>query len=170
MSRFNSDLQLSLYNTHWIEHDFRYFEGTDVECVLAPRAKYDKANTATGNLLTGEFVSSIYTHHQKTVICDAPDEESGGRRVVAFVGGLDITNGRYDTPEFPLFSTLKTLHKGDFLSNCVPGIIHSCPQMLHSSLQSWAGPLAFKILLQLQASVPIRIDIFSKNSVSCKRS
>ena len=117
--------------------------------------------------MTGEFVSSIYTHHQKTVICDAPDEESGGRRVVAFVGGLDITNGRYDTPEFPLFSTLKTLHKGDFLSNCVPGIIHSCPEKLHSFLQSWAGPFAFKILLQLQASVPIRSDIFSKNNVPC---
>jgi len=125
----------------------RYFEGTDVECVLAPRAKYDKANTATGNLLTGEFVSSIYTHHQKTVICDAPDEESGGRRVVAFVGGLDITNGRYDTPEFPLFSTLKTLHKGDFLSNCVPGVTAETGprEPWHDCHAKAEGPIAYDI-------------------------
>ena len=36
------------------------------------------------------------------------------RQIVAFIGGLDITDGRYDSPEFPLFKTLKTHHKGDF--------------------------------------------------------
>jgi len=92
----------------------RYFEGTSVECVLVPRSKSD-------GVLANEFVGTCYTHHQKTVICDAEDPDTGLRRIVAFIGGLDITDGRYDSPEFPLFSTLQTLHKTDFYSNCVPG-------------------------------------------------
>jgi phospholipase D1/2 len=34
--------------------------------------------------------------------------------MVAFIGGIDLTDGRYDTPEFNLFKTLRTLHAGDF--------------------------------------------------------
>ena len=58
----------------------------------------------------------IFTHHQKTVSMDAPslDSTDKRRRVISFVGGLDLTNGRYDTPEHPLFDTLKTVHSGDF--------------------------------------------------------
>ena len=60
--------------------------------------------------------SMTYTHHQKTVICDADDQDSrdGRRRLVAYVGGLDLTSGRYDTPEHHLFSTLNDEHRGDF--------------------------------------------------------
>ena len=64
--------------------------------------------------LGGTFVSTCYTHHQKTVVVDAALPDSDLRRLVAFVGGLDLTDGRFDTPEFPLFSSLQTLHKGDF--------------------------------------------------------
>ena len=43
------------------------------------------------------------------------------RRVVAFIGGLDVTDGRYDrTGEYPLYSTLQTLHRNDFYSYIVP--------------------------------------------------
>jgi hypothetical protein len=31
--------------------------------------------------------------------------------LTAFVGGLDLTDGRYDTPDHPLFSSLNTMHK-----------------------------------------------------------
>jgi hypothetical protein len=41
---------------------------------------------------------------QKTVMCDcACPHGTEKRRVMAFVGGLDITKGRYDTPEHPLY-------------------------------------------------------------------
>jgi hypothetical protein len=33
------------------------------------------------------------------------------RSFSAFIGGLDITDGRYDSCLFPLFSTIKTLHQ-----------------------------------------------------------
>lgn len=36
------------------------------------------------------------------------------RKIVAFVGGLDLCGGRYDTPQHFLFSTLQTLHKNDY--------------------------------------------------------
>ena len=85
--------------------------------MLVPRSKGSED-------LADEFVSTCYSHHQKTVICDAEDDD-GSRRVVAFIGGLDITDGRYDSPEFPLFKTLQTLHANDFLSNCVPGKLNN---------------------------------------------
>ena len=43
------------------------------------------------------------------------------RKVIAFVGGIDLTDGRYDNPEFHLFKTLFTCHAGDFYQNCTPG-------------------------------------------------
>lgn len=58
-------------------------------------------------------VGKIYTHHQKTVIVDA-DAGHNKRKITAFVGGLDLTKGRYDTPGHPLFKTLQTVHKNDF--------------------------------------------------------
>lgn len=58
-------------------------------------------------------VGTIYTHHQKNVIVDA-DAGANRRKIVAFVGGLDLCDGRYDTPQHPLFRTLQTIHKDDF--------------------------------------------------------
>ena len=85
----------------------------------------------------------LYTHHQKTIVVDDPNTH----QMVAFVGGLDLTQviiltelcfarwsptaqntvfshiqGRYDSPEFPIFRTLRTFHKGDFRNKCYPGV------------------------------------------------
>jgi len=108
-----TDLLEGLMGTH-DEDTVSYFKGTDVICANVPRAK----DSWMG--LGGTFVSTCYTHHQKTIITDAPGEK-GKRRLIAFVGGLDITDGRYDTPEFNLFKTLRTDHAGDFYSKCIPG-------------------------------------------------
>ena len=42
-----------------------------------------------------------YTHHQKSVVCDAPDPAAmdGRRKLIAYVGGLDLTGGRWDNFE-----------------------------------------------------------------------
>ena len=58
-------------------------------------------------------VDGIFTHHQKSVIVDAPGSE-GQRRLVAYVGGIDLTSGRYDTPNHELYKTLLNEHKDDF--------------------------------------------------------
>ena len=55
----------------------------------------------------------IYSHHQKTVIVDT-DAGHCKRKIMAFVGGLDLCKGRYDTPTHPLFRTLQTVHKDDY--------------------------------------------------------
>jgi phospholipase D1/2 len=58
-------------------------------------------------------VATIFTHHQKTVLVDS--EAVGSRRkITAFLGGLDLCDGRYDTPEHHLFRTLGTVHKDDY--------------------------------------------------------
>ena len=36
------------------------------------------------------------------------------RRLIAFVGGLDLTGGRWDTPDFELYKSLLHEHDGDF--------------------------------------------------------
>jgi len=98
------------------EETFNYFNGTDVICTNVPRSKSSWLG------LGGQFVGSIYTHHQKTIICDADaGDGSGLKRLIAFIGGIDITDGRYDTPEFHLFKTLSTVHCGDFYQNCTVG-------------------------------------------------
>ena len=51
-----------LMRTHDVETQ-KFFEGTSVECVLVQRAKYD-------SLLSYEFVSANYAHHQKTIVLD----------------------------------------------------------------------------------------------------
>lgn len=58
-------------------------------------------------------VGVIYTHHQKTVIVDA-DAGNNRRRIIAFLGGLDLCDGRYDIPHHPLFGTLQTTHAEDY--------------------------------------------------------
>jgi len=82
--------------------------------------------------ITGEF---YWSHHQKTIILDAPiDAEYAQnlqtklktkkkktktvptRRIIAFVGGLDLTSGRWDTPSHSLF---KTLTVSDSVVNCL---------------------------------------------------
>ena len=129
-----------LMGTHDEETE-AFFSGTNVECVLVPRQKTD-------GVFADSFVSCCYTHHQKTVICDAAFEEDESlRRIVAFIGGLDITDGRFDTPEFPLFKTLKTLHQGDFYQNCAVGVTETVGprQPWHDIHAKVEGPIALDI-------------------------
>lgn len=44
-----------------------------------------------------------------------PQKDVGKRRIIAFVGGLDLTYGRWDTPSHTLYSTLDAEHQSDFL-------------------------------------------------------
>lgn len=42
------------------------------------------------------------------------DAGNNRRRIIAFLGGLDLCDGRYDTPHHPIFRTLQTLHSDDY--------------------------------------------------------
>lgn len=59
-----------------------------------------------------QVVGTLYTHHQKCVLVDTPAHGSY-RKISAFLGGLDLCNGRYDTPEHRLFRDRGTVFKDD---------------------------------------------------------
>ena len=68
-----------------------------------------------------------YTHHQKAVILDtAGDREDYPRRVTAYMGGIDLTSGRYDNAEHSIFGTLDTTHSADFHQACIAGAVQAC--------------------------------------------
>jgi len=57
----------------------------------------------------------MFTHHQKTIVVDSEvDGSLTKRRIVSFLGGIDLCDGRYDTVEHPLFGTLNSVHANDF--------------------------------------------------------
>ncbi|KAL9265394.1 Phospholipase D beta 1-like protein [Drosera capensis] len=95
-------------------------------------------------------VETIYTHHQKNVIVDA-DAGNNTRKIIAFVGGLDLCDGRYDNPSHPIFRTLDTLHKDDYHNPCLAGNTMGCPREpwhdLHCKID---GPAAYDVLTNFQ--------------------
>ncbi|KAM3212563.1 hypothetical protein ACQJBY_065555 [Aegilops geniculata] len=89
-----------------------YFRGTDVQCVLCPRNP-DIGRSAVMGLQTAYMIS----HHQKIIAVDHDMPVRGSssrRRIVSFVGGLDLCDGRYDTQFHSLFRTMDTAHHKDF--------------------------------------------------------
>ncbi|KAF2303844.1 hypothetical protein GH714_023819 [Hevea brasiliensis] len=95
-----------------------YFRNTNVHCFLCPRNPDDGRS-----IIQGFEISTMFTHHQKTVVvdCEMPDSTSQKRRIVSFVGGIDLCDGRYDTQDHPLFKTLDTIHHDDFHQPNFPG-------------------------------------------------
>ncbi|QHO25352.1 Phospholipase D beta [Arachis hypogaea] len=95
-------------------------------------------------------IEAIYTHHQKTVMVDAA-AGNGKRKIIAFVGGLDLCDGRYDNPYHPLFRTLQTLHKDDYHNPCFAGNTGGCLREpwhdLHSKID---GPAAYDVLANFE--------------------
>ena len=131
------------------EATFKYFKDTNVKCALAPREM--SVNEFT-DILNNQFSSSFYTHHQKSVVCDAEDDSQRTRKLVAFIGGLDLTGGRYDTPNHELFSTLLDVHYGDFRNSDVKSIPpRQGPREpwhdIHSKVE---GPIAYDIYLNFK--------------------
>lgn len=127
------------------EETKKYFKGSDVECVLCPRKMGGKES-----LLRSVATTTMFTHHQKLVVMDAPPKDgSSHRQVIAYVGGLDLTTGRYDTPEHYLFKTLETVHKQDFYQGCIAGVDQAKggPRQpwhdIHSRIE---GPAAWDVL------------------------
>lgn len=59
------------------------------------RQGVDKGKNLWKRILERNAMSYLYTHHQKTVVLDAPAiNDPSKRRLVGFVGGLDLANGR----------------------------------------------------------------------------
>lgn len=124
----NAGLHAGLMGTH-DEKTAKFFKDTEVECVLCPRLAGEDES-----LRKRIEAGNTFTHHQKTVVVDAPIPGAApgagpSRRVLAFVGGLDLTNGRYDDPGHPLFGTTGPggPHAADVYQNCIEGFDASKP-------------------------------------------
>uniref|UniRef100_A0A5B7AKN7 Phospholipase D n=1 Tax=Davidia involucrata TaxID=16924 RepID=A0A5B7AKN7_DAVIN len=127
------------------EETRRFFKHSSVQVLLCPRSAGKGHSWAKK-----QEVETIYTHHQKTVIVDA-DAGHFKRKIIAFVGGLDLCMGRYDTPKHPIFSTLQTLHKDDYHNPNFTGPAVGCPREpwhdLHCQID---GPAAYDILTNFE--------------------
>lgn len=127
-----------------------YFEGSEVHCVLCPRNP-DEGRSFIQNIEIG----TMFTHHQKIVVVDSalPNGRSDMRRIVSFVGGIDLCDGRYDTQFHSLFRTLDTVHHDDFHQPNFPGtsITKGGPREpwhdIHSKLE---GPVAWDVLYNFE--------------------
>ncbi|KAM7525676.1 hypothetical protein LguiA_015578 [Lonicera macranthoides] len=127
------------------EETRRFFKHSSVQVLLCPRSAGKGHSWAKK-----QEVGTIYTHHQKTVIVDA-DAGQYKRKIVAFVGGLDLCLGRYDTPKHAIFSTLQTVHKDDYHNPNFTGPSVGCPREpwhdLHSRID---GPAAYDVLTNFE--------------------
>ncbi|XP_010523062.1 PREDICTED: phospholipase D beta 1 [Tarenaya hassleriana] len=127
------------------EETRRFFKHSSVQVLLCPRIAGKRHSW-----VKQREVGTIYTHHQKTVIVDA-DAGGNRRKIIAFVGGLDLCDGRYDTPQHSLFRTLQTVHKDDYHNPTFTGNVSGCPREpwhdLHSKID---GPAAYDVLTNFE--------------------
>ncbi|XP_061341039.1 phospholipase D alpha 1-like [Gastrolobium bilobum] len=129
-----------------------YFRNTNVHCALCPRNPDDGRS-----IIQGFEISTMFTHHQKTIVVDAQVANAIGRwqrrTVACFIGGIDLCDGRYDTQEHPLFSTLNTVHHDDFHQPNFPGasIKKGGPREpwhdIHCKLE---GPVAWDVMYNFE--------------------
>ena len=82
------------------EATYNFFKPTKVHCAKVPRA-VEFTNEAAMAETGQQLWTKTYSHHQKSIICDAAGPGTL-RRLVAFVGGIDLTNGmkKYRTYTF----------------------------------------------------------------------
>ncbi|KZV41614.1 phospholipase d beta [Dorcoceras hygrometricum] len=127
------------------EETRRFFKHSSVQVLLCPRAAGKRHSW-----MKQREVGVIYTHHQKTVIVDA-DAGNNRRRIIAFLGGLDLCDGRYDTPHHSLFRTLQTTHADDYHNPTYAGNVTGCPREpwhdLHCKIN---GPAAYDVLANFE--------------------
>ncbi|KAF7829008.1 Phospholipase D delta [Senna tora] len=161
------------------EETKKFFKHSSVMCVLAPRyasgkmgylkqkarnAKWTVGNIylsvnsfscltisieadVTISLLT--VVGTVFTHHQKCVIVDT--QASGNdRKITAFLGGLDLCDGRYDTPDHRLFRDLDTVYSGDFHNPTFPAGKRAPREPWHDLHCRIDGPAAYDVLTNFE--------------------
>ncbi|XP_061365758.1 phospholipase D delta-like [Gastrolobium bilobum] len=128
------------------EETKKFFKNSTVHCVLSPRYASNKLS-----IFKQQVVGTLFTHHQKCVLVDT-QASGNNRKITAFIGGLDLCDGRYDTPQHRLFGNLDTVFKNDFHNPTFQAPINSSgPRQpwhdLHCKIE---GPAAYDILTNFE--------------------
>eukprot|EP01053_Blabericola_migrator_P000064 Blabericola_migrator_1__63@NODE_1015_length_5700_cov_454_708148_g697_i0_p1_GENE_NODE_1015_length_5700_cov_454_708148_g697_i0NODE_1015_length_5700_cov_454_708148_g697_i0_p1_ORF_typecomplete_len841_score131_67PLDc_2/PF13091_6/19PLDc_2/PF13091_6/2_7e19PLDc/PF00614_22/4e03PLDc/PF00614_22/4_1e03PLDc/PF00614_22/3_2e08PLDc/PF00614_22/4_4e07PLD_C/PF12357_8/9_3e14_NODE_1015_length_5700_cov_454_708148_g697_i031375659 len=130
------------------EYTKDFFKGSSVDVILARRIAGDDVGTMLYPYV-GALKGTSFTHHQKIVLCDVenPVQPTGKRIMCAYVGGLDLTGGRYDTARHELFSTLNTAHYEDFYNGCLLEANNECGprEPWHDVHSRVLGPAAWDV-------------------------
>ncbi|KAF8012716.1 hypothetical protein BT93_I0770 [Corymbia citriodora subsp. variegata] len=127
------------------EETRNFFKHSSVICVLAPRKASRKLR-----YIKQQVVGSMFTHHQKCVLVDT---QSWGnyRRITAFIGGIDLCDGRYDTSEHRLFRNLDTkVFEDDFRNPTFPTGVKAPRQPWHDWHCRIEGPAAYDVLMNFE--------------------
>ncbi|XP_077231163.1 phospholipase D delta-like [Tasmannia lanceolata] len=131
-----------LMETH-DEETRKFFKHSSVICVLSPRYGSNKLS-----IFKQQVVGTLFTHHQKCVLVDT-QASGNNRKITAFIGGLDLCDGRYDTPEHRLFHDLDTVFENDFHNPTFA--TGKCPRQpwhdLHCKIE---GPAAYDVLTNFE--------------------
>ncbi|KAH1266827.1 Phospholipase D delta [Glycine soja] len=94
-------------------------------------------------------VGTVFTHHQKCVIVDT-QAAGNNRKITAFIGGLDLCDGRYDTPEHRLFRNLDDVFDGDFHNPTFSAGTRVPRQPWHDLHCRIDGPAAYDVLINFE--------------------
>ncbi|KAJ6920957.1 phospholipase D delta-like [Populus alba x Populus x berolinensis] len=129
------------------EETRNFFKHSSVNCVLSPR--YPSSKLSIFKQQACLVVGTLYTHHQKCVIVDA-QASGNNRKITAFIGGLDLCDGRYDTPEHRLFQDLDTVFQDDYHNPTFPAGTMGPRQPWHDLHCKIEGPAAYDVLTNFE--------------------
>ncbi|KAH7833156.1 hypothetical protein Vadar_003565 [Vaccinium darrowii] len=132
-----------LMQTH-DEETKKFFRHSSVQCVLCPRYASNKLS-----IFKQQVVGTLFTHHQKCVILDT-QATGNNRKISAFIGGLDLCDGRYDTPEHRLFCDLDTVFENDFHNPTFTSRARGPRQPWHDLHCKIEGPAAYDIMTNFE--------------------
>ncbi|XP_073139972.1 phospholipase D delta-like [Henckelia pumila] len=126
------------------EETRKFFKHSSVTCVLAPRYASSKLS-----IFKQQVVGTLYTHHQKCVIVDTQGH-GNNRKITSFIGGLDLCDGRYDTPEHRITRNLDTVFQEDYHNPTFPTGTKAPRQPWHDLHCKIEGPAAYDVLTNFE--------------------
>ncbi|KAK7352205.1 hypothetical protein VNO80_17623 [Phaseolus coccineus] len=126
------------------EETRKFFKHSSVRCLLSPRYASSKLS-----IFRQQVVGTLFTHHQKCVIVDT-QAHGNNRKITAFIGGLDLCDGRYDTPEHRIFRDIDTVYQEDYHNPTFCTGTKGPRQPWHDLHCKIEGPAAYDILTNFE--------------------
>ncbi|TKY75286.1 Phospholipase D delta [Spatholobus suberectus] len=126
------------------EETRKFFKHSSVRCLLSPRYASSKLS-----FIRQQVVGTLFTHHQKCVIVDT-QAHGNNRKITAFIGGLDLCDGRYDTPEHRILRDIDTVYQDDYHNPTFCAGTKGPRQPWHDLHCKIEGPAAYDILTNFE--------------------